>query len=62
MKLERIIRDERIKQGLSHEKLAMAAGVSKRAIIYWEHGEREISLENADKVLKALNVSLTIGA
>lgn len=62
MNVGEYLREQRIRRGLSHEKLAKAAGVSKRSLIYWEKGEKDISLENADKVLKALGVSLTIGA
>ena len=62
MSIGEYLREQRIRQELSHEKLAKAAGVSKRSLIYWEQGAKEISLDNADKVLKALNVSLTIGA
>ncbi|WP_455799908.1 helix-turn-helix domain-containing protein [Clostridium butyricum] len=28
---------------------------------YWESGKRSISLENADKIFKALNIRITIG-
>ena len=62
MKVGEYLKEQREQQGLSHAKLAKAAGVSKRSLIYWEQGAKEISLDNADKVLKALNVSLTIGA
>ncbi|MBC5712353.1 helix-turn-helix transcriptional regulator [Hungatella sp. L12] len=62
MNIGEYLREQRIGKGISHEKLAKAAGVSKRSLIYWEQGEKDISLDNADKVLKALNASLTIGA
>lgn len=62
MNIGEYLREQRIGQGISHEKLAKSAGVSKRSLIYWEQGAKEISLDNADRVLKALNVSLTIGA
>lgn len=56
-----ILKDERVKKGLSQEKLAEMAGVTKRAIIYWENGKRKMSVESADKVFKVLNVTINIG-
>ncbi len=56
-----IIKQERIKRNLSYEEIAQKAGVTSRAVRLWERNERSISLKNADKVLKALDVSLTIG-
>lgn len=62
MKIDELIREERMKQKMSQKQLAEAAGVTTRAVVYWENGQRQISLENADKVFKALNVKVTIGA
>lgn len=59
--LSRIIREERIKQGISQQQLADKAGVTKRSIVYWETQGREITIEYADKVLKALGVSVVLG-
>lgn len=61
MNLEEIMREERIKQGISQQKLANAAGVTKRTITYWEKGEKKMSVENADKVFKALQISVVLG-
>ena len=61
MKLGEFLREKRIKQGLSQQELADKAGVTKRAIAYWENGERHISVENADKVFKALNATIKLG-
>lgn len=55
------IREARKKQGMSSKELAEKVGVNERLVRYWETGERQLSLENADKILKALGVSLTIG-
>lgn len=55
-------RTEREKQGLSRKKLAEKAGCSEMAIYYWETGRREITLQMADQILKALGVSMKIGA
>ena len=62
MKVGEYLKEQRERQGLSHAKLAEAAGVSKRSLIYWEQGQRDMGVENADKVLRALGVSLKIGA
>ena len=56
-----IIRNERKKQGLSANALGKKAGISGRAITYWENGMREPTLESAHKVLKVLGVAMTIG-
>lgn len=61
MKYGKIIKEARIKQGLSQKDLAEAIGVTTRAIIYWETGQRKISLESADKIFKALHMSMKIG-
>ena len=61
MNIGEIAKSERIKQGISQKKLAEAAGVTARSIIYWENGQRNMSIENADKIFKALNMSVTIG-
>lgn len=57
-----LIRDTRIKKGLSMQKLADLSGVSKRTIVYWERQGREISIQNADKVCKVLGIKYVIGA
>lgn len=56
-----MIATERTKANLSTKKLAEIAGCSSRAIEYWESGKRKISLENADKIFKALGKTLIIG-
>lgn len=61
MELSEFLREKRTKQGLSQQELADKAGVTKRAIAYWENGERHMSVESADKVFKALNVTIKIG-
>lgn len=61
MNIGATIAAERTKANLSTKKLAEAAGCSPRAIEYWESGKRKISLENADKIFKALGKTLTIG-
>lgn len=60
-KVGNLIKEERKKQGIRVSELAKKVGVTRRAIQYWESGGRGISLENADKVLDALNISIVIG-
>lgn len=59
--LGKILQDERKRQGISQQKLADMAGVTKRAIAYWEKGSKSMNVESADKVFKALHVTVTIG-
>lgn len=59
--IQQKIREERIKQGISIRKLAKMVGCTDRAIVYWEKGEREITVNMADKLLKALGISMDIG-
>lgn len=61
MNLGKMMKEERIRQGLSQQALADAAGVTKRAIIYWESGTKKMTVESANKVFKALHISVTIG-
>ena len=56
-----IIKNARQKQGMTQKDLAEAVGVTTRAIIYWETGQRKINLESADKIFKALHMSMKIG-
>lgn len=57
----KIIKEARVKQGLSQQTLANKSGVTKRSIIYWESGKRKMTVDNADKIFKALNMTVTIG-
>lgn len=61
MEFGKILKEERIKRGISQKKLAEAAGVTARSIIYWENGQRQMNIENADKLFKALHMSIKIG-
>lgn len=61
MNLAKMIKEERQRQGLSRQALAEAANVTVRAICYWESGKRKMSVESADRVFKALHLSVTIG-
>lgn len=61
MEYGKIIKDARQKQGMTQRDLAETIGVTTRAIIYWETGQRKISLESADKIFTALHMSMKIG-
>lgn len=61
MDIGKILKEERVKQGKTQKQLADDAGVTSRAVAYWESGKRKMSVENADKVFKALQVSVVIG-
>lgn len=60
MNLGKILQEER-KAGLSQQNLADMAGVTKRAIAYWEKGTKSMSVESADKIFKALHITIKIG-
>lgn len=62
MEFEKILKEERLKRNISQQRLADMSGVTKRAIAYWESGKRKMTVESADKVFRALGVSITIGA
>lgn len=53
------VRKERIKQGLSQEELAAKAGVHRTYIGMIERAEKNITLENIEKIAKALDVNIS---
>lgn len=57
----RIISTEKKKQKITFKKLAEKTGCSSRVISMWISGERTISLNMADKILKELEVTVVIG-
>lgn len=54
-------RKAREEAGLSRKQLAAMIGCSDRAVQYWEDGQREITLVNADALCRALGIELVIG-
>lgn len=52
------VREERAKLGLSQEELAGRAGVHRTYIGMIERAEKNITLENIEKIAKALNVPI----
>lgn len=57
----KILQNERKARGITQAKLAKMTGFTERAISLWETGKRDITLKNAEKVVRALETSLTIG-
>lgn len=62
MDLGKILKEERVRKGLTQQALAKTANVTERAISYWESGKRKMNLDSADKVFKVLNITVTLGA
>jgi len=52
------VRQERLKQNLSQEELASRAGVHRTYIGMIERAEKNITLENIEKIANALKISL----
>ena len=52
------VREERARLGLSQEKLAARAGVHRTYIGMIERGEKNITLENIEKIAKALKIGI----
>lgn len=61
MNFAKLLREKRIEKGMSRKELAEAAGVTERAVSYWEREERSMNIENADRIFRALGVSVLIG-
>lgn len=59
VKFGKKVRWERDKLGFSQEKLASRAGVHRTYIGMIERAEKNITLENIEKVAKALNLKLS---
>jgi transcriptional regulator with XRE-family HTH domain len=53
------VREERHKLGLSQEELASRAGVHRTYIGIIERAEKNITLENIEKVAKALKINIS---
>ncbi|MBA2123959.1 transcriptional regulator [bacterium Unc6] len=52
------VRGRRLKLGLSQEELSSRAGVHRTYIGMIERAEKNITLENIEKIAKALEISL----
>lgn len=49
-------------KGLTKTELAKRSGFTLRAVQYWEQGRKNITLENATRLLDALGMELVISA
>jgi len=58
IKFGKKVREERTKLGLSQEELANRAGVHRTYIGMIERAEKNITLENIEKVAKALKMNI----
>lgn len=52
------VRQLRLKQGLSQEALAFKAGIDRTYMTSIENGKRNVSVQNIEKVIKALEISI----
>lgn len=59
VKFGKKVRAQRANLGLSQEELASRAGVHRTYIGMIERAEKNITLENIEKVAKALNLKLS---
>jgi transcriptional regulator with XRE-family HTH domain len=59
IKFGKRVREERTKNNLSQEELASKAGVHRTYIGMIERAEKNITLENIEKIAKALNLKLS---
>ncbi len=53
------VRKERLKQNLSQEELGSKAGLHRTYIGMIERAEKNITLENIEKIAKALKISIS---
>ena len=58
IKFGKKVRDERDKLGLSQEELATRAGVHRTYVGMIERAEKNITLENIEKIAKALGLKM----
>ena len=57
----KIIKEYRISNGLSYREMSRLVGCSDVGLRNYETGKRSPTIKLADKILKALGASLTIG-
>lgn len=61
MNVHNHIKEQRTARKMTLDDLAAAAGISRRALVYYEKGDRVIPLDVADRLLKELDISCVIG-
>ena len=50
MNFGKYLKEERVRQGKSQQQLAEDAGVTKRAVAYWESGKRKPGISAMKKI------------
>lgn len=60
-KIRELILKEREKQGMTYRELSIRAGISIQAIFHWKQGGG-ITIDAADRALKALGITAEIGS
>lgn len=53
--------EEKESQNLTYRELAKRVGIDSKMLVNWKSGKNGISIELADKVLKVLGITMTIG-
>ncbi len=61
VEIQQKIKEARVRQGISVRKFAKMMECTPRAVSLWDAGQRAITIEMADKALKALGLSAIIG-
>ena len=56
-----LLREARLRAGLTQAELARAAGLSQSAIARWESGRVQPSLETLRELIRACHLELTLG-
>ncbi len=51
------LKEYRIKNNISQEKLAKEIGVTATLVGFWENGKRELPVRHAKKIAQILNVN-----
>ena len=59
VKFGKKVKEQRLKMGLSQEKLAARAKVHRTYIGMIERAEKNITLENIEKIVKALGMKIS---
>jgi len=53
------VRELRLQKKISQEDLAFRAGIDRTVMTKVENGKRNISIKNIEKIVKALDISLS---
>lgn len=61
LEIQKLICAERERQNMTYKELAGEIGCTPRTIGMWKNGKVKITVDMADKALKALGISVTIG-